>query len=106
MVSEIDVVALKGMLDRGEAPVLLDVREAFEVRIASLPGAKHIPLGQLHHRKGEIEAQGKVVVFCHHGVRSMTGAYILQQAGAQDVVSLTGGIDAWSTRIDPSVPRY
>lgn len=106
MIEEIDALALKARLDAGDAPTLLDVREAFEVRIAALPGARHIPLGQLQHRVGELEGARDVVVFCHHGVRSKTGAWILMQAGIPGVRSLKGGIDAWSLQVEPKVARY
>src|SRR5205807_1937747 len=47
-----------------------------------------------------------VVVYCHHGVRSISGAAILAQAGFPNVASLVGGIDYWSLAVDPAVPRY
>jgi rhodanese-related sulfurtransferase len=51
-------------------------------------------------------AGAQVVVYCHHGIRSLSGAAILGQAGIPDAASLAGGIDAWSVEVDPSVPRY
>ena len=74
----------------------------------ALPRSTLIPLGELPGRVAEIEppAGGLVVVYCHHGIRSMTGAHMLQQAGIGPVASLAGGIDAWSRLIDPAIPRY
>jgi rhodanese-related sulfurtransferase len=62
----------------------------------------------LHGRAAKVEppAGATVVVYCHHGVRSLTGAFLLQRAGVGPVASLAGGIDAWSREIDPAVPRY
>jgi rhodanese-related sulfurtransferase len=54
----------------------------------------------------EVEPDAEIVCYCHHGVRSLTAASILRQAGFGRAVSLAGGIDLWSRRIDPSVPRY
>ena len=75
---------------------------------AALPGSLLIPLPELEERADELDAlAGKeVVVYCHHGVRSRSAAAFLERLGFADVVSLAGGIDAWSLRIDPKVPRY
>jgi rhodanese-related sulfurtransferase len=88
-------------------PYLLDVRTPAEHRIASLPGAALIPLQELQRRAAELEElRGrKVVVFCHHGGRSLSATNFLIQLGF-DASSLAGGIDGWSATVDPSVPRY
>lgn len=88
-------------------PVLLDVRTNAEHAICALPGSVLIPLHELEARRAEVEAfQGKsVVVYCHHGVRSLTGAAFARALGV-DAASLEGGIDAWSSEIDRGVPRY
>ena len=70
---------------------------------------KHlIPLNDLPARAEEVEppAGAPVVVYCHHGIRSRSGAALLEHLGFRDVRSLAGGIDAWSLLIDPKVPRY
>jgi adenylyltransferase/sulfurtransferase len=105
---EIDVRQLADRLDAGEAFYLLDVRQAWEHQIAALPGSKLIPLGSLVARASEIDCPAgvPVVVYCHHGIRSMTAARALEQLGFLDVHSLAGGIDAWSEQVDPRVPRY
>lgn len=103
---EISVQELAAAQAAGRGPVLLDVREPFEVRIAALPGARHIPLSHLEERLGELDPKLPTVVFCHHGVRSRTGALLLTHAGFSDVASLAGGIDKYSVLVDPSVPRY
>jgi adenylyltransferase/sulfurtransferase len=105
---EIDVRQLAARLDAGEAVYLLDVRQPWEHQLAALPGSKLIPLGTLRARAGEIACPAgvPVVVYCHHGIRSLHAAAALEQIGFPDVSSLAGGIDAWSQEIDPRVPRY
>ena len=89
-------------------PVLLDVRFPQENAYVAFPGSVLIPLPELDEHNEELEAfRGKrVVVYCHHGVRSLHGAELLLQAGFAGVCSLAGGIDAWSAYVDPKVPRY
>jgi rhodanese-related sulfurtransferase len=88
-------------------PVLLDVRFPQENAYVALPGSVLIPLPELDERHEELEAfRGKrVVVYCHHGVRSLDGAAWLLSRGL-DAVSLRGGIDLYSRAVDPSLPRY
>ncbi len=107
-IREITVEELRDALSAGRAPVLLDVRSEGEHETVALPGSTLIPLPELSNRLDEIEdARGsEVVVYCHHGIRSRSGAAILVGAGFTDVASLRGGIDAWSLRVDPQVPRY
>ena len=92
----------------GEPTWLLDVRQPWEHATASLPGSHLIPLPDLpSHLDEVVPPEGAlVVVYCHHGVRSLSAAAFLESLGRQNVASLAGGIDAWSLRIDPTVPRY
>jgi rhodanese-related sulfurtransferase len=108
MPREIHVQQLKAKLDAGERLFLLDVRQPDEHAICSLPNSMLIPLGELPVRLNEIHppAGALVVVYCHHGIRGLSGAAFLEQAGVTPVASLAGGIDAWSALIDPDVPRY
>ena len=107
MIRQIDVQELADRLARGEAIRLIDVRQPWEHDIAALPGGQLIPLDQLAQRAGEVgDDGGPVVVYCHHGIRSLSGAALLQHLGFSNVLSLAGGIDAWSLRVDPAVPRY
>jgi len=85
---------------------LVDVREMREWEICRIPGARLIPLGQLPERLSELDGHQEIVTHCHKGVRSMRALEILRAAGFARVRSLRGGIDAWSTEVDPSVPRY
>jgi rhodanese-related sulfurtransferase len=108
MIREISVRELKDALDAGQPVHLLDVRHSWEHQTAALPGSQLIPLPELPARLAEVRPSPgtPIVVYCHHGVRSRSGAAVLARAGLQDVCSLAGGIDAWSLNIDPSVPRY
>ncbi len=93
-------------LDAGEPLVLLDCRELDELAICALPNAVHIPMRQTPGRLGELPRDRPVVVYCHHGVRSLQVAAFLREHGLPDAVSMAGGIDAWSLRVDPTVRRY
>ena len=93
---------------RGDAFLLIDVRTAEELAIASVDGACHLPLDELSMRVEEVASwkDKEVVCMCHHGMRSAHAQQILQNAGFEQVYNLTGGIHAWSVQIDPGVPRY
>ena len=103
---EIRPEELRQKMDTGHKFVLLDVRRADEVATASLPHTVHIPIEEIEERVDELSADDETVVFCHHGVRSLSVAVYLRNRGFRDVTSLAGGIDLWSRQIDPSVPRY
>jgi rhodanese-related sulfurtransferase len=99
---------VKAKLDAGESVYLLDVRNPDEYAYCRIGDSPLIPLPELPHRVDEVKppAGALVVVYCHHGVRSLSGAAILQQAGFENVASMRGGIEAWSLLVDSSVPRY
>jgi rhodanese-related sulfurtransferase len=100
------VTELATRLHEVEHPVLLDVREPWEVRLAPFPGMTWIPMGQILERLAELDKTAETVVICHHGIRSWRVAKFLESEGFTNVINLTGGIDAWSKEIDPSVPLY
>jgi len=86
---------------------LLDVRQPWESDLACLPGSVRIPLNELPQRATEVETNDRsVIVYCHHGIRSLSAASFLERLGFRNVKSLAGGIDAWSCEVDPSIPRY
>ena len=91
-------------------PLVLDVREPWEVETASVRAdgfeLKVIAMGEITMRLSELPRDRPIACLCHHGMRSMQVARYLQQQGFADVVNLQGGIDAWSTQVDSSVPRY
>ena len=102
----VDATALAAELAGDTPPVLLDVREPWEAQLASIGGSVLIPMGQLRDRLGELDADAPVVVYCHTGVRSARALEWLEQSGFEHARHLTGGIDAWSAKVDPTVPRY
>jgi rhodanese-related sulfurtransferase len=108
MPREISAADLASRQREGKPILLVDVREDWERQIARLPQDTHVPLHSLVARAGEIvpPAGGEVVIYCHAGVRSWMAAQYLEHVGLQDVISLAGGIDAWSVEVDPAVPRY
>lgn len=108
MIRQIRVKELAEMMRIGQPIWLLDVRREWEHATAALPNSVLIPLDELPSRLDEIDPPegATVVVYCHHGIRSLSGAAILQGVGIEPVVSLAGGIDAWSEEIDTSVPKY
>ncbi|CAG9177840.1 rhodanese-like domain-containing protein [Cupriavidus respiraculi] len=88
-------------------PVLLDVREDWEVQTCAMPGITHIPMGQIVARAAELDEDADIVCVCHHGARSMQVASFLErQHGFGKVYNLTGGVHAWAEQVDPAMPRY
>jgi len=104
---QISVRQLKTRLDEPvDRPVLLDVREPWEVRMCALEGSLHIPMGQVPARLNELDPTRETIVICHHGVRSYQTAYFLEHQGFQKLFNLSGGIDAWAREIDPAMAKY
>ena len=89
-----------------QPPLLLDVREEDEVRLCALPGSLHIPMNLIPLRHNELPDDVPIIVYCHHGIRSLNVARYLAHVGFEHVANLQGGIDAWARQIDPSLPRY
>lgn len=91
-------------------PLLLDVREPWEVQLAAIripeAGTLNLPMGQIPQRLAELDPAQPILCICHHGMRSAQVVAFLERAGFESVYNLAGGIDAWSTRVDPAVPRY
>ena len=103
---EIDVEALEAWLDEGLDVRLLDVREPREHAYCRIEGARLIPMRQIPQSLDEIDGDALTVAYCHHGPRSAQVVMYLRRQGFERVTNLAGGIDAWSLRVDPSVPRY
>ncbi|QOY87461.1 rhodanese-like domain-containing protein [Paludibaculum fermentans] len=105
---ELTPAEAKSKLDAGEA-VLIDVREPNEHLLCAIDDAELIPMNtvpqQLQHLE-ELADEKVVIVFCHHGVRSLNVVNWLRRQGVENCTSMTGGIDAWSAQIDPGVARY
>jgi rhodanese-related sulfurtransferase len=106
---EVSVSEVKTRLDAGEKLVLIDVREPGEHQICRIDGAPLIPMNTVPQRLQDLEAladSSLLVVYCHHGVRSLNTVAWLRKQGVTNCVSMSGGIEAWSATIDPNVPRY
>ncbi len=103
---EIDPIEVKAKIDRGDRFTLIDVREPNEYQIGHIPYAKLIPLGDLPRRIQELDPDSEIVAHCKSGVRSAKAADFLRQAGFHNVKNMTGGILAWSDKVDPTVPKY
>ena len=102
----IDVTELKRRLDAGNSCTLLDVREHWEYEICQIPGSINLPMSQILNRQEELDKDAVTVVICHHGVRSSQACMYLINSGFEHITNLSGGIDAWSSVCDSSVPRY
>ena len=96
---------LKEKLDRGEEPILLDVREPWEFSLSRIEGARLVPMAEIFDRLPALDAQAETVVICHHGTRSAYVTRILDRTGFENAYNLEGGLDAYSS-MDASVPRY
>ena len=103
---EIAAVEVKQRLDRGDKLLLVDVREPHEQALCRIEGAVLIPMGAIPANLQKLDIDDPVVCYCHHGLRSLDVANWLRAQGVSNAKSLAGGIERWSTEIDPKVPRY
>jgi rhodanese-related sulfurtransferase len=107
--AEVTPQEVKRRRDAAEPLYLIDCREPHEYALARIEGAELIPMRSIPGEVAALQARaekGPLVVYCHHGVRSMNVVQWLREQGIEDCQSMTGGIDAWSLAIDSSVPRY
>ena len=107
MIPQITAKQLAARIDAGERFYFLDVRQPAEHALAALADSKLVPLNELPARLAEVQVPDgcTLVVYCHHGIRSMHGGMFLARHGFAPL-SLEGGIEAWSLEVDPSMPRY
>ncbi|QQS12445.1 MAG: sulfurtransferase [Rhodospirillales bacterium] len=103
---EIDPPELSRRLAAPEAPVVVDVREPWELDICRLPDSVDVPLGELPGRIMSLPADRPLVILCHHGMRSRRAALWLRAQGIERVSNLRGGIDAWARTVDPGMRTY
>jgi molybdopterin/thiamine biosynthesis adenylyltransferase/rhodanese-related sulfurtransferase len=103
---DVQVQELKDWQDQGKDFTILDVRNPQEWEIARIEGSKLIPLHELPDRMGELDPAATLAVLCHHGPRSSQAVRFLRQMGFARARNIAGGIERWSSQIDPSVPRY
>ena len=107
-IPEITVEEASRLLSGGKPPRLIDVREADEWELCRIGGAEWIPLSRWPEAALErlVDPEEELVIQCHHGGRSARAAAFLIGKGYRRVWNLAGGIEAWSLRVDPAVPRY
>ncbi len=103
---EIEAPEVKAKMDRGDRFVLIDVREPHEFQICRIPNSRLIPLGDLPKRVNELDTADEIIAHCKTGMRSAKAVDFLRKAGFRKVRNLRGGIQAWSDKVDPSVPKY
>lgn len=87
-------------------PVMVDVREPWELDICRIEGSVALPMAAVPPRLQELDPDAETVVICHHGVRSFQVALFLERNGFSSVLNLAGGIDAWSREVEPAMPKY
>jgi rhodanese-related sulfurtransferase len=104
-IPEISPAEFLSRRQNGEDLTLLDVREGWELGVASVPDVVHIPMGEIASRIGELDASKQTVVLCRSGKRSLEVAKYLQANGFQ-AVNLAGGILAWSRDVDATIATY
>jgi rhodanese-related sulfurtransferase len=106
---EIDVRKANEILSEADdesPPFLMDVREESEYDFCHIDGSVLIPMSEVKERYVEVPKDRLVIVYCHHGMRSMQVVRYLRTRGWNKITNVKGGIDAWSTSVDPAVPRY
>ena len=104
-IPEISPAEFLSRRQNGDDLTLLDVREAWELGIASVPDVVHVPMGEIASRIGELDASKEIVVLCRSGKRSLEVAKYLHGNGFR-AVNLAGGILAWSRDVDATIPTY
>jgi rhodanese-related sulfurtransferase len=104
---EISPSEVKTRLDNSEHIRLIDVREPEEHAICHIEGAELMPMNTIPQNLQQLDSgDAPLIVFCHHGVRSLTVVDWLRRQGVENCQSMRGGVDQWSREIDPTVPRY
>jgi rhodanese-related sulfurtransferase len=108
LIESLTATALHDWLtDKDRAPpYLLDVREPWEFERCHIASAQLLPLQQIPQRWHELPSDRDIVVICHHGMRSLQAATFLEAAGLSKLYNLDGGVAAWATQVDPTMPRY
>ena len=107
MIQQVSVHDLQTWLDQADKkPIMLDVREPWEVVVCRIPDSLHIPLHQIPLRLHELDRDKALVIHCHHGARSQQVANFLQQNGYDKLYNLQGGINSWAQEVDQTMPTY
>jgi rhodanese-related sulfurtransferase len=105
-IQEITALEAKALMEKDPSLTVLDVRESWERSFGSLPHSQVLDQDLLNQIKENGSKDKSILLYCHFGVRSKDAAHFLSSEGFFQVMVLRGGIDAWSTQVDPSLPRY
>ena len=104
---EITVSEAKHLVDTAPGKVeLIDVREPFERELCAIAGSRHIPMGQIPAHALDLPRDRHLLIYCHHGGRSLRVTQFLREKGFSQVTNIAGGIDAWAEQIEPDMKRY
>lgn len=106
MNKEISATEASALRDNNQEAVFLDVREDSELAICRIEGALHIPMGEIPERHEALPKDAPLVVFCHHGMRSLNVVQFLEAKGYENASNLAGGIHAWAHDVDTSMQSY
>lgn len=108
MIQHINVSQASKLLKEDPSIKLIDVRELPEFNYCHLDNAILCPLSQFEQsiKAANLQFQNKIILYCHHGVRSAKAAYILSEMGFENLFTMDGGIDAWSLELDSTIPLY
>jgi rhodanese-related sulfurtransferase len=97
---------LRDLIAQNRSPRLIDLRNPEEFAFFRLPGAERHSDGQIAEWSKTLDPDEEILIYCHHGIRSLHAVMYLAAKGFKRVMHLRGGLDAYSLRADPSVPRY
>ena len=92
--------------DNNKEVVLLDVREHSELTICRIEGALHNPMDEVQERHETLPRDAPLIVFCHHGMRSLNVVEYLETKGFENAINLAGGIHAWAVDVNPKITKY
>lgn len=103
---EISVQEAKRLADTDPNVELIDVREPDERARCAIQGSRHIPLRQIPEQLASLPKNRHLLIYCHHGGRSLRATQFLRANGLSQVTNVAGGIDAWAEQIEPGMARY
>lgn len=104
---ELSALQLQAYLDGCETqPLLLDVRQPWEVDICKIENSVFIPMSQVPGQLDELDSDRETVVICHHGIRSRSVGRYLEHAGFSNIINLSGGVDQWAKTVDTQMATY
>ena len=106
MITQLTPHQAQTLLQQRPDTLLLDVREENETQICQIARSTHIPMNLIPVRQNELPDGVAMIVYCHHGLRSLNVARFLEHAGFEELYNLVGGIEAWAREIEPAMARY